>query len=41
MISGFSLICKKTRQVRSIQGALMFDTPHDAKKHLKGLQALW
>ncbi|HEP1833968.1 TPA: hypothetical protein VCA20_000093 [Streptococcus suis] len=35
MISGFSLICKKTRQVRSIQGALMFDTPHDAQKALK------
>lgn len=35
MVSGFMLICKKTRQVRSIQGALMFDTPHNAKKALK------
>ncbi|MGQ7704917.1 hypothetical protein [Streptococcus suis] len=35
MVSGFMLICKKTRQVRSIQGALMFDTPHNAEKALK------
>lgn len=35
MISGYMLICKETRQVRSMQGALMFDTPHNAKKALK------
>lgn len=35
MISGVMIICKSTRQVRSIQGVLMFDTPHDAKKALK------
>lgn len=29
------LIDKKTKQVRSIQGSLMFDTPHNAKKSLK------
>ncbi|WP_317334153.1 hypothetical protein [Streptococcus orisratti] len=35
MVSGFMLIDKSTKQVRSIQGALMFDTPHNAKKALK------
>lgn len=35
MVSGFMLIDKKTKQVRSIQGELMFDTPHNAKKALK------
>lgn len=35
MVSGVALVCKRTKQVRSIQGSLMFDTPHNAKKALK------
>lgn len=35
MINGYMIICKETRQVRSIQGALMWDSPHNAMKALK------
>lgn len=35
MVSGYMLIDKTNEQVRSIQGTLMYDTPHNAKKALK------